>query len=103
VGTQAGENLIEVVEKNGLSLVLWGAVITIIPMFFVLLLSVKTYRLSIFQLFGLIPGAMTSTPGFATATTITDSQTPSAIYATVYPVAMLSMILWTKILAMIPT
>jgi putative transport protein len=103
VGTQAGENLIEVVEKNGLSLILWGAVITIIPMFFVLLLSTKIHRLSIFQLFGLIPGAMTSTPGFATVTTITDSQTPSAIYATVYPVAMLSMILWTKILAMIPT
>jgi putative transport protein len=102
VGTRAGENLLEIIENNGLPLVLWGAVITLVPMFIVLLLSIKKYRLSILQLFGLIPGGMTSTPGFAAATTITQSQTPAAIYATVYPVAMLSMIIWAKILAAIP-
>jgi len=103
VGTRAGENLIDVIGKNGLPLVLWGVVITIVPMFVVLFLSIKKFRLNIFQLFGVIPGAMTSTPGFAAATSITNSQTPAAIYATVYPVAMISMILFTKILVMIPT
>ena len=103
VGTRAGENLVEVIKTNGLPLVLWAAVITVVPMFAALFVSMKAYRLNIFQLFGLIPGAMTSTPGFATATTTTDSQTPSAIYAAVYPVAMISMILFTRILAMIRT
>jgi putative transport protein len=101
VGTGAGENLLTVIEKNGLPMVLWGAVITLLPMCMMLFLSVKKYRLTIFQLFGLIPGGMTSTPGFAAAVSITQSQTPALIYAAVYPVAMLSMIVWAKILAAI--
>jgi len=102
VGTSAGENLGAIIQKNGISLLLWGAVVTIMPMFLALLVSRWKMGLSIFQLLGLIPGGMTSTPGFATAVTLTRSQTPAAIYAAVYPVAMIAMILWTKILVLIP-
>lgn len=102
VGTRAGEHLIEVIRSNGLAMLAWSAVIMLLPMLLVLVLSVKIQRLNIFQLFGLVPGGMTSTPGFAAATTITESQTPAAVYAAVYPVAMLSMIIWSKILAFIP-
>jgi putative transport protein len=102
VGTQAGENFFGVIRENGFLIVFWAAVITMVPMFIVVFLSLKKYRLNLFQLFGLIPGSMTSTPGFATATTITDSPTPAAIYATVYPAAMISMIIWAKILVLIP-
>lgn len=101
VGTDAGTNFIDIIEKNGLSLVLWGTVVTMLPMFFTLLVARKM-KLNIFQLFGLIPGGMTSTPGFATAATITSSPTPAAIYAAVYPIAMITMIIWSKILAAIP-
>jgi len=102
VGTRAGENFFGVIRESGLLIVLWAAVITVVPMFIVVFLSLKKYRLHLFQLFGLIPGSMTSTPGFAVATSITDSPTPAAIYAAVYPVAMISMIIWAKILVLIP-
>jgi putative transport protein len=102
VGTQAGKTLFEVIRSNGLLMVFWAAVITTLPMLLVFFLSVRIYRLSIFQVFGLIPGGMTSTPGFATATTVSDSPTPAVVYATVYPVAMISMIFWAKILVIIP-
>jgi putative transport protein len=102
VGTRAGENLFEVIEKNGLPLMLWGVVIMLAPMLTVLILSIKIFRLHIFQLFGLIPGGMTSTPGFATSAAITQSQTPTEVYAAVYPVAMIAMIVWAKILAAVP-
>jgi putative transport protein len=102
VGTKAGESFLAVIRENGLPMLLWSAVITTVPMFTVLFLSLKKFHLNLFQLFGLLPGSMTSTPGFATATTITSSPTPAAIYATVYPVAMIAMIIWVKILVLIP-
>ena len=64
--------------------------------------SLKIYRLTIFQVFGLIPGGMTSTPGFATAPTVSDPPLPAVIYTTVYPVVMISMMSWAKILTIIP-
>jgi putative transport protein len=102
VGSQAGKHLLEIIQTNGILLFLWAALVMAIPMLLILLLSTKIFNLNILQLLGLVPGGMTSTPGFATASSITLSQTPSTIYATVYPVAMLAMILWTKILILIP-
>lgn len=42
---------------------------------------------------------MTSTPGLAAADSMTDSNIPSVAYATVYPIAMVFLILSIQIIA----
>ena len=48
---------------------------------------------------GLIAGALTSTPGLAAADSMTDSNIPSVAYATVYPIAMVFLILSIQLIA----
>lgn len=46
-----------------------------------------------------ITGGMTSTPGLAAADSMVDSNIPSVAYATVYPIAMVVLILFIQIIA----
>ena len=48
---------------------------------------------------GTITGGMTSTPGLAAADSMTDSNIPSVAYATVYPIAMVFLILIIQVIA----
>ena len=49
---------------------------------------------------GLIAGALTSTPGLAAADSMVDSNIPGVAYATVYPIAMVFLILFIQVIAM---
>jgi putative transport protein len=101
VGCDAGQHFWMVIRQNGVGLILWGAVITVLPMLVLILLVRLTRMVNLLVLMGLIPGGMTSTPGFAVTTTLSDSETPVTIYAAVYPLAMVSMIIWTRVLSLI--
>lgn len=100
VGCEAGKNFFSVVQQNGVALILWGAVITVIPMVLAVAVARASRHVSLLELLGLIPGGMTSTPGFATVTGMTESEIPITVYAAVYPLAMIMMIIWTKILVL---
>lgn len=100
VGCEAGKNFLPVVRQNGTALIVWGAVITLVPMALMVMVLRHLPRISLLELLGLLPGGMTSTPGFATVTAMTESETPITVYAAVYPLAMITMIIWTKILAL---
>jgi putative transport protein len=69
-------------------------------MLFAGLLGHYLLKIPILELMGTIVGGMTSTPGLATIDTTTDSTYPSVAYATVYPVAMVLLILLIQLLAM---
>ena len=58
--------------------------------------GVDVYRT---DLLGTITGGMTSTPGLAAADSMTDSNIPSVAYATVYPIAMVFLILIIQVIA----
>ena len=100
VGCEAGKNFLPVLRHNGIILVLWGAIITILPMIITVFILKGLPAVSLLELMGLIPGGMTSTPGFATVISMTASETPITVYAAVYPLAMIIMIIWTKILVL---
>ena len=51
------------------------------------------------SLVGLIAGALTSTPGLAAVDSMTDSNIPGVAYATVYPIAMVFLILFIQFIA----
>ena len=91
--------VLNTIKADGLRLVLIGSLITLLPMLVVSLVARSKFKIKLLELYGIISGGMTSTPGLAVATGATESQTPLIIYASVYPAAMILMMIWVKILA----
>ena len=101
VGTSAGVNLVQTFMNSGLTLFGVGFAITLLPMIVALLVGYYGFRINILDLMGTITGGMTSTPGLAAADSMTDSNIPSVAYATVYPIAMVFLIICIQLLSML--
>lgn len=99
VGTSAGVNLVSTFRESGLTLFGVGIAITMIPMIVAVLVGYSLFKINILDLIGSIAGGMTSTPGLAAADSMTDSPAPSVAYATVYPIAMVFLILFIQFIA----
>lgn len=99
VGTSAGTNLVSTFQESGWSLFGVGMAITLVPMIIAVIFGYFVFKVNILDLIGTITGGMTSTPGLAAADTMTDSNAPSVAYATVYPIAMVFLILFIQIIA----
>ena len=99
VGTSAGATVVDSFMNDGLSMFFSGAVITLVPMVLATLASKYIFKINPLDLFGVITGGMTSTPGLAAADSMTSSSAPSVAYATVYPVAMVFLILCVQLIA----
>jgi len=99
VGTHAGAHLSETFQQYGMKLFLVGGVITFIPMIFSALAARFFFKLDIFTFLGGLTGGMTSTPGLAAIDSMTDTNTAHLAYATVYPVALILVIICVQILS----
>ena len=99
VGTQAGAHLVETFMSYGVHLFYAGIIITMLPMIISALVAHYLLKINLLSLFGTLTGGMTSTPGLAAIDPITDSNAPQIAYATVYPVAMVLLIICVQILA----
>ena len=99
VGTSAGKNLVATFQESGWLLFGVGAAITLVPMLIAVIAGRLFFKISILDLLGTLTGGMTSTPGLAAADSMTDSNIPSVAYATVYPIAMVFLILSIQIIA----
>lgn len=99
VGTSAGRTLVATFEESGWLMFGIGAAITLVPMLVAVLAGWFVFKISILDLLGTITGGMTSTPGLAAADSMTDSNIPGVAYATVYPIAMVFLILFIQIIA----
>lgn len=100
VGTSAGKTLVSTFQESGFLLFGLGALITVVPMLLAALVGYFVFRISMLDLLGTITGGMTSTPGLAAADSMTDSNVPGVAYATVYPIAMVFLILFIQLMAM---
>lgn len=101
VGTSAGVNLVSTFQESGLTLFGVGIAITMIPMIVAVLVGYYIFKINILDLVGSIAGSMTSTPGLAAADSMSDSSAPSVAYATVYPIAMVFLILFIQFIVML--
>jgi putative transport protein len=99
VGTSAGKNLVATFQESGLLMFGVGAAITVVPMLVAVLVGRLVFKISLLDLLGTITGGMTSTPGLAAADSMVDSNIPSVAYATVYPIAMVFLILFIQVIA----
>ena len=100
VGTSAGKNLVATFQESGWLLFGVGAAITLVPMLIAVIVGRMVFKISILDLLGTITGGMTSTPGLAAADSMTDSNIPGVAYATVYPIAMVFLILFIQLIAL---
>jgi len=99
VGTSAGKNLVATFQESGLLMFGVGAAITVVPMLVAVIVGRLVFKINILDLLGTITGGMTSTPGLAAADSMVDSNIPSVAYATVYPIAMVFLILFIQVIS----
>jgi putative transport protein len=101
VGINAGGELAEILKTNGLQLIAIGASITFVPMTISGIVGHYFFRMNSLTLLGVIAGSMTSTPGLAALDGKTECEAPSVGYATVYPPALVLMIIFSQVLAIL--
>jgi putative transport protein len=90
VGLKSGERFVEVLlSGEGWRWLLFGAVITAVPLLIVGFVARLWRRLNYTELCGLLAGSMTDPPALAFAQQSTNSDAPAVAYATVYPLVML--------------
>jgi putative transport protein len=100
VGLQAGDHFIQrAVHSAGLTLVAWGAVITVVPVFVVACLARTALRMNFISLAGWVAGAMSSSTALLFAEDALASDAPSITYAAVLPLAEFLPIICAQILA----
>lgn len=101
VGTDAGAEIVSIFEKYGARLFLFGGLITLIPMIVSAIAAKYFFKMNLLSLLGAISGSMTSTPGLAAADSMTETNAHSVAYATVYPVAMVLLIIVVQLITVI--
>jgi putative transport protein len=100
IGLQAGGGFFEILlSGHGLTMVAWGACITLLPVSIMALVARLALRMNFVTLAGLISGTMTSSPTLLFANDVTHSDAPSVAYATVYPLSMLVPVFCSQVLA----
>ena len=99
IGVQAGDHFLQKLASGGVPLVLWGAVVTIVPMMLVAVIARVAFKMNFVMLAGLVSGAMTNSTTLVFANEFTQSEAPSLGYAAVYPLAMIVPIVSAQILA----
>src|SRR5690606_27514456 len=97
-GVKGGGQMVETLQKFGAPLFLAGLAVTIIPMAIALPVAMRFLKMNILQSLGGICGGMTSTPALGALTASTDSQVPVVSYASAYPVALIMMTVFAKVL-----
>jgi putative transport protein len=102
VGFQAGDHFIQrAANSSGLSLLLLGAAVTVVPVFFIACYARVVMKMNFIALSGWVAGAMSSTTTLDFATDITSSNAPSVVFAAVVPIAELLPIICAQLLAII--
>lgn len=89
VGIAAGDGFVKnVFNTTGMWWVIWGFVITLVPLVVVGVIARKKYKMNYLSIMGLFSGGCTDPPALAYATGSTGSDQPAVAYSTVYPLTM---------------
>ncbi len=98
VGLGAGQNFIASIVGGGYWWILYGALITIIPVSLIILISRLFLHLNFYQICGLVSGGTTNPPVLAFAQGMYGTDYTSVNYATVYPLTMFLRVLAAQLL-----
>jgi putative transport protein len=101
VGLKSGSRLLEVlISGNGVTWLLAGVVLTLVPLVTIGLVARKFLRIDYPTICGVLAGSMTDPPALAFATSFTKSDRPLTAYAAVYPLVMILRVFLVQILVL---
>ncbi len=101
VGIGAGGNFWAAIVGGGYWWILYGALITLIPLCITFVVARAFYHLNFYQICGLISGSCTNPPVLAFAQGMYGSDYTSVNYATVYPLSMFLRVLVAQLLILL--
>lgn len=101
VGLGAGDNFVPTIVNGGYMWILYGALITIIPLLLGGIIGKVLLKLNYYTLIGVLSGSSTNPPALAFSSEQTTTDAPSVGYATVYPLAMFLRVLAAQLLILI--
>lgn len=89
VGISAGKGFVEAVfNYTGMWWVIWGFIITVVPLIIVGAIARGRYGINYLSIIGMFSGGCTDPPALAYATNTTGNDEPAVAYSTVYPLTM---------------
>ncbi|MEI6891342.1 MAG: aspartate:alanine exchanger family transporter [Pontiella sp.] len=97
-GVRGGGSLLATLQEYGFSLFAMGICVSAIPLIVAWPIAYKFFKMNALQALGGICGGMTSTPALGAITAKTDSTIPVISYVSAYPVALIIMIIISKVL-----
>ena len=101
VGLGAGAKFVDTIVNGGYWWVLYGVIITLVPLIIVGIFAIFFMKLNVGTLMGLLAGSTTDPPALAFANSSLPNDKASIAYATVYPLTMFLRVLTAQILILI--
>lgn len=101
VGLGAGEGFVETVCNGGYMWVLYGFMITVIPLLIIGTIGRLFFKLNYFTLMGLLAGSTTDPPALAYSNGYSGNDQPAVAYATVYPLTMFLRVLTAQLMMLL--
>ena len=101
VGIAAGADFASTVfNYTGMWWVIWGFIITFVPLVIVGSIARGVYKINMLSIMGLFGGSMTDPPALAFANNSTGNDAPAVAYSTVYPLTMFLRIVAAQVLVL---
>ena len=89
VGLSVGDGFVSTIVSGGYLWVLYGFLITIIPLLLIGFVAYNLMKINYFKVVGLLIGSMTGAPALGYAQSLSDKNDQASVcYATVYPLTM---------------
>jgi len=98
VGLDAGSGFVSTIVNGGAVWIIYGAIITVVPLLIVATVGRLWFKLDYFTLIGLMAGSTTDPPALAYSNAISLNDIPAVSYATVYPLTMFLRVLTAQLL-----
>lgn len=99
VGIAAGKNFAATVfNAQGALWVLYGFIITLVPLLVIGVIARAKYKMSYLSIIGMMAGTYTDPPALAYANKLANNDTPAVAYSTVYPLTMFMRVIVAQVL-----
>ncbi|MBQ9254417.1 MAG: putative transporter [Bacteroidales bacterium] len=88
VGLTAGADFVQTIVSGGYWWVVYGLIITVVPIFIVSMIARLVFKMPYYTIVGMVAGSHTDPPALAFANESSETNLPAVAYATVYPLSM---------------
>ena len=100
-GVSGGAGFVDTLKKEGVILFVYGAIMTLVPMFVGFFVAKKVLKLRLLNNLGSITGGMTSTPALGTLISVAKTDDVASAYAATYPIALVAVVLCAQFIVIL--